>query len=355
MNRYIGLDAHSESCTIAVMGETGRRLRKQVLDTRADVLIDFFKGIAGHKCLCLEDGQLAEWLVEVLEPHVDKLVVIQPEKHAGQKSDEEDAWSLAEHIRVRAKGVHVFKPTHELRELREAARMYMVSVKEIVRAKGRLRARFRSRGMRELTNAIYDDPETRRECISMLPKEFRPRVKWLGEQVDAMSRLHDVAQSTLEKSAKKNADVLRLATIPSIGIVRAAMIVAIVVVPHRFRTTRQFWTYCGLGIVRRSSSDFEKSPNGNWRRRTKGIQIRGLNPNRNAVLKYVFKGAATCVIRQTNHPLRRHYDQMVAQGTAPHLARLTIARRIAATALAMFKKKEAYQPEKYLAPAPAPA
>jgi hypothetical protein len=40
------------------------------------------------------------------------------------------------------------------------------------------------------------------------------------------------------------------------------------------------------------------------------------------------------------------YERMVAAGTKPNLAKVTLARKIAATALAMWKKKEAYDPNK---------
>jgi hypothetical protein len=36
------------------------------------------------------------------------------------------------------------------------------------------------------------------------------------------------------------------------GPIRVAQLVSIVVTPHRFRTKRQFWSYCGLSIVMRS-------------------------------------------------------------------------------------------------------
>jgi hypothetical protein len=37
MDRYIGLDAHSSSCTAAVIGPSGKRLQTQVLETNAKV------------------------------------------------------------------------------------------------------------------------------------------------------------------------------------------------------------------------------------------------------------------------------------------------------------------------------
>ena len=62
--------------------------------------------------------------------------------------------------------------------------------------------------------------------------------------------------------------------------------------PHRFRTKRQFWSYCGLGIVMRSSSDWVRDKNGQWQR-AQVQQTRGLNLTHNHHLKAIFKGAAT--------------------------------------------------------------
>jgi hypothetical protein len=132
--------------------------------------------------------------------------------------------------------------------------------------------------------------------------------------------------------------------------VRAAQIGALVVTPHRFRTTRQFWSYCGLGVVTRASSEWQRNAtNGRWEHVRGNVQTRGLNLNRQPLLKAVFKGAATSVLGRSN-PFNEHFERMVANGTAPHLARLTIARRIAAATLAVWKKKENYEPDKHRSP-----
>jgi hypothetical protein len=75
MDRYIGLDAHSASCTVAVVGPSGRRLQHQVLETNGRSLINFIKTIPGRKHLCLEEGNHSAWLYEILEPHVEEIVV----------------------------------------------------------------------------------------------------------------------------------------------------------------------------------------------------------------------------------------------------------------------------------------
>jgi len=71
MDRYIGLDAHSQSCTLVVMGPSGKRLKEAVVETNGAALREFVRSIAGRKHLCMEDGTNAEWLYETLQPLVD--------------------------------------------------------------------------------------------------------------------------------------------------------------------------------------------------------------------------------------------------------------------------------------------
>jgi hypothetical protein len=72
-----------------------------------------------------------------------------------------------------------------------------------------------------------------------------------------------------------------------------------------------------------------------------------LNYNRHPVLKAVFKGAALSVVQSMpKHPLHQDYQRMVGDGIKPTLARITVARKIAAAVLAMWKNKEEYDPAK---------
>ena len=55
---------------------------------------------------------------------------------------------------------------------------------------------------------------------------------------------------------------------------------------------------------------------------------------------------ATTVITQRLEPLYSDYHRCLEQSTKPPMAKLTLARRISATELAMWKNKEAYHPER---------
>jgi hypothetical protein len=77
----------------------------------------------------------------------------------------------------------------------------------------------------------------------------------------------------------------------------------------------------------------------------------GLSRSYNHQLKWIFKGAATTVLAHSaKNPLREHYDWLLDNGTKPNLAKLTIARRIAAIVLAMWKAQEKYNPKKVHVP-----
>jgi hypothetical protein len=83
-----------------------------------------------------------------------------------------------------------------------------------------------------------------------------------------------------------------LRQIPSIGPIRAALLIALIQTPHRFRTKRQLWAYSGLAL-KTSISGEHRVLQGQLRRSKKLVAIRGLNRNHNHDLKNIFKGAAT--------------------------------------------------------------
>ena len=47
-----------------------------------------------------------------------------------------------------------------------------------------------------------------------------------------------------------------LRQIPGIGPIRAAVLMAVLQTPHRFRTKRQLWTYSGLGLETHDSGEY---------------------------------------------------------------------------------------------------
>jgi transposase len=346
VKRYIGLDVHMASTTFAVMGENGKRLGTYVVETNGQALVEQIKTIPGEKHVCLEEGTQSAWLYEILSPHVKELVVTAVFQSRGQKNDERDAFGLAEQLRTGAIKNCVFKEPGEFGKLRELSRAHAMVVRDVVRVQNRIKAQFRSRGVSASGKSVYSE-KGREPYLTMLPDATLAATKTLYAQYDAVQEIRRRAEKDLIEEARKHSIYKVLESCPGLGPIRVAQLIPIVVSPMRFRTKRQFWSYCGLGIVVRSSSDWVQNKNGSWDRAV--VQkTRGLNQNHNHTLKQIFKGAATTVIAQLEtDPLNQDYQRLVKAGTKPNLAKVTLARKIAAIALSMWKSKEKYDPTKY--------
>ena len=68
------------------------------------------------------------------------------------------------------------------------------------------------------------------------------------------------------------------------------------------------------------------------------MTLRGLNKNHNHDLKDIFKGAAMRASTAAG-PMRDFYEALLAKGRRPTMARLTLARKIAAITLIVWKKE----------------
>jgi transposase len=345
MDRYIGLDAHSSSCTAGVVGPSGKRLQSQVIETNAQALINFLLTIPGNRHLCIEEGTHANCLYEVLSPHVQEIVVARVGESRGPRSDQIDAFGLAEKLRIGAIKTGIYKKRGTFGQLAELSRAYTILVSDTVRVKNRIKGLYRSRGVNVGGTEVYASA-TREDRLRELPVKARFRAELLYQQCDALCELSQRAEREMLGEARKHAIYRVLKTCPGMGRIRTAQLLPIVVTPYRFSNKRSFWAYSGLAVVMRSSSDWIRTQSGDWIR-APVQQTRGLNRTCNRTLKAVFKGAATTVIQcAKDEPLYNHYVQLLDGGTKPNLAKLTIARSIASIILSMWRKEEVYDPSK---------
>jgi transposase len=327
------------------MSASGQRLKSLVVETSGSALIEAMRGIPGRLHVCLEEGTQSAWLYELLKPYVAEVVVAVAPEQKGPKDDQRDAWARANELRTGSIATRVYKAPEHLASLRNAVRAYGFAVTDVVRAKNRLKAVFLSRGL-SVEASVYD-AEKRPAWLKKLPSPYRELAEWLGRQLDQLEPLRDEAERWLLKESKSHPIIRKLATAPGMGPIRTAQFVAIVATPDRFRTRRQLWSYCGLGIVTRSSADWVRDRNRKWVR-SQVAQTRGLSRKRHPRLKAVFKGAATTVIAQLrDDPLHGDYERMLQSGIKPSLAKLTVARKIAAMVLSMWKHQEVYDPNRH--------
>ena len=101
--KYIGMDVHQATISVAVMDSAGKLIMECILETKAATILEFLHGLRGTVSVTFEEGTSAAWLHDLLKPHVSNLVVCDPRKNAllkdGSKSDRIDARKLAELLR----------------------------------------------------------------------------------------------------------------------------------------------------------------------------------------------------------------------------------------------------------------
>jgi transposase len=344
--KYIGMDVHQEAITIAVMNSSGKLVMESIVETKAATIVQFLQGLQGDLQVTLEEGTWAAWLYDLLRPHVSQLIVCDPRKNAllksGNKSDRIDARKLAELLRNGSLSA-VYHGEKGLRTLQELSRSYLTVSKDLTRVMNRLKALYRSWGIACAGTQVYA-PRHRSEWLSKITEAgVRCRAEFLYQQLDGLQALRQAVRRDLLAESRKHGATKLLRQIPSIGPIRAAVLIALLQTPHRFRTKRQLWAYSGLAIETRGSGEY-RYVDGQLRRSQKPVALRGLNKNHNHDLKWIFKSAAMQASGSTGL-LHEYYEGLLAKGMKPALARLTVARKIATITWIVWKKGARFDAE----------
>ena len=226
--------------------------------------------------------------------------------------------------------------------LRELARGYLTIGKDQRRVMSRLKALYRSWGIPCSGKQVYT-PRHREQWLSKITQPgVRRRAELMYQQMDGLSVVRHTVRGELLAESRKHQAVKVLRQIPLIGPLRATLLLALMQTPHRFRSKRQLWTYSGLAVETHDSAQ-HRYVDGNCNVK-KPQQVRGLNQNHNHEMKEIFKSTAMSASRCAG-PLQDFYEGLLAKGMKPDMARLTLARKIAAITLTLWKKGERFDAE----------
>ena len=232
----------------------------------------------------------------------------------GSKSDRIDARKLAELLH--GNKLHaVYHGEHGVRTLKELGRSYLTITKDLTRVMSRIKALYRSWAI-PCSGATVYSPRHRAEWLAKIPEPgVGLRAERLYQQLDLLQPVRQGARRDLLVESHKHPAVKLLRQIPSIGPIRAALLVALLQTPHRFRTKRQLWAYSGFAVETHDSGEY-RFVRGKLVRNRERITVRGLNHNHNHDLKNLFKGAA---ISASTRPgsLRDFYVALLEKGTRP--------------------------------------
>jgi transposase len=350
--KYVGMDVHQATISVAVRDATGKLVMESVIETKAATILEFLGGLRGTLWVTFEEGTSATWLYDLVKPHVAKVVVCNPRKNAllraGNKSDRVDARKLAELLRTGLLSP-VYHGESGVRTLRELARSYLTISQDLTRVMLRLKALYRSWAIPCAGQTVYASRHRAVWLEKLTEDGVRRRAERLYEQLDNLQPLRQQARRELLVESRKLPAHAWLRQIPCVGPIRTALLIALMQTPHRFRTKRQQWAYSGLAIDTRISGEYRFN-GGLLQRSKKLLSLRGLNANHNHELKNVFKSTATMASNCAG-PFRDFYNALLAKGMQPAMARLTLARKIAAITLVLWKKGERFDAGQLMRPA----
>jgi transposase len=222
-------------------------------------------------------------------------------------------------------------------------RSYAALTEDSTRIMGRLKALYRSQAIACAGKKPYGVRHREEWLAQLTDSGMQRRARRLYQELDGLQQLRREARRDLIQECRKHNQTKWLRTVPWLGPIRVALLLGRVQTPHRFRSKRQFWAYCGLGLETRDSGEY-RLVQGRIERKKKAVFIRGLNRNHNHDLKNLFKSAATTA-SASEGAFGEFYENLLQKGMRPEMARLTLARKIAAITLHVWKKGEAFDAE----------
>ncbi|MGB5153581.1 MAG: transposase, partial [Candidatus Sulfotelmatobacter sp.] len=187
--KYIGMDVHQATLSVAVMDAQGKLIMECLLETKAATIVEFIQGLHGTLSLTFEEGTSAAWLHDLVKPHVSRLVVCDPRKNAllkdGNKSDRMDARKLAELLR--GNQLHpVYHGEDVVRTLKELGRSYLTITQDVTRVMNRIKAVYRSWAIPCAGTTVYA-PRHRAEWLAKITEPgVRLRAERLYQQLDLL-------------------------------------------------------------------------------------------------------------------------------------------------------------------------
>jgi transposase len=325
---YVGIDLHKKTIVTCVMDQDLRVVRRRTF-TASDTgpLLAFVRELRPFHAV-VEATASYEWLVELIEPLAEKVVLAHPGKlrviaESTKKTDRLDAQVLAEFL-ARGQIPEAFRPTPRQRQHRALVR-HRQHLKQMGTA-----LKNKIRRIASDYNADRKDLFTAAGWEGLKAVQFRDADRFVLDQLHAAwqhlegqlqelaARLKRFAASAPAKEAEARA---KLATIPGVGPVTVDVVVSELGDIGRFHSVKAVCAYAGLVPTVRQSDG-------------KGKDL-GITKAGSPLLRWALVEAAWRVIRQAA-AWRRVYEQ-VKKKAGGKKAIVAVARRLLVVMAAMLR------------------
>src|SRR5215217_838773 len=337
VGRAIGLDVHRDFCEVAICEDGEVRSGARVPSTPEGLEL-LGQSLVRSDRVALEVTGSCWEVARLLEPHVDRVVVVSPDDtgitRARAKTDRLDARALAR-LLWSGELEPVWLPDERCRVLRRRLARREPLVRSRTRAKNEIHAVLQRRLQGKPPCSDLFGVRGRRWLAGLeLPLEEREsldagirHIEFLDSEIAAVERL--VAQQALDWP-----EICRLMTVPGVNLICAATFIAAIGHAGRFLTSRKLVAYLGLDPKVRQSGE---TPARSGRIRKRG----------SAAARWALVEAAWSVVLQPG-PLHAFYDRTRAR-RGHGKAIVATARKLAVLFWCMLTRDEDYAHQQTLA------
>jgi transposase len=340
---YMAIDAQARRCVLGVMEESGRYLDDWQFPTTESELIRHVAAVkALRKRLAIAEGPLAYWIAQIVRPYVDEVFICDPREnaligHSAHKSDVVDTPKLCRLLRL-GELKRVYHPADDQRAVFKAAvQAYLDLVEQQARLKQKIKAKYRAWGVRVHDTTKVYHPKRRAAYLAQVAlAPIRAQLQRLYDVLEITRQAKRGAVHEMVELGRRYPEIVEFAKMPGVGVVGAHVFDAYVQTPDRFAGKRQLWRYAQLGLCERSS---DGSPLGRKRLDRAG------NSALKAMSYHVWLGAVHC--RAANE-VKTFFEASLARTHERTHARLNTQRKVLASLWGLWKRKESYDPKKFL-------
>src|SRR5215212_3580879 len=265
VGRAIGLDVHRDFCEVAICEDGEVRSGARVPSTPEGLELLGQSLVRSDRVVLEVTGSCWE-VARLLEPYVDRVVVVSPDDtgiaRARAKTDRLDARALAR-LLWSGELESVWMPDERCRVLRRRLARREQLVRSRTRAKNEIQAVLQRRLQGKPPCSDLFGVKGRRWLATLeLPVEEREsvdagigHVEFLDSEIAAVERL-------IARQALGWPEIRRLMTVPGVNLICAATFIAAVGDPRRFLTSRKLVAYLGLDPKARQSGTRQRAAAG---------------------------------------------------------------------------------------------
>ncbi|MCG8406900.1 MAG: IS110 family transposase [Phycisphaerales bacterium] len=332
---YVGIDLHKKTITMCTVDQARNILnRKRFFCSDPQRILAFFEQQRPFQAV-VEATASYDWLVKLIEPLADRLVLAHPRKlriiaESTRKSDTLDAQVLAEFLALDMIP-QAYRPTQRQRDHRVLVRHRHYLRGRLTSARNKIRrilANYNADRSDLFTNAglAYLSSVTVSSADRFALDQLRQQWEQHRQQLKAIEQeLMRFAASAPVHEAEARAV---LDTIPGVGPVTVDVVVSELGDVRRFRSAKQVCAYAGLAPGQRESAG-----------RTKEL---GITKEGSRLMRWVLTEAAWQLVNRTSR--WRTVFETLAQRRGKKKAIIAIARRLLCVMVAMLRSGRRYQP-----------